>query len=56
MIKEAKAAGKNTSELEKMLNANKFVKPPMGETKEEVIEKEVLMTDKGAKKLSVQTL
>lgn len=48
LIKEAKAAGKDTSELEKILTTPK---PPMGETKEEDIEREVLMmTDKGAKK------
>jgi len=51
LIKEAKAAGKETSELEKILTTKKFVKPQMGGKKEEDIETEVLMlTEKGAKK------
>ena len=52
MIKEAKKAGKDTSELERMLTAEQLVKPVMGETKVEDIEKEVwMMTDKGDKKV-----
>jgi len=52
LIKEAKAAGKDTSELERILTAEQLVKPVMGETKVENIEKEVwMMTDKGDKKV-----
>lgn len=52
LIKEAKAAGKDTSELERILTAEQLVKPVMGETKVEDIEKEVwMMTDKGDKKV-----
>jgi uncharacterized protein YjgD (DUF1641 family) len=50
LIEEAKAAGKDTSELEKILTEKQLVKPVMGETKVEDIEKKVLMmTDKGEK-------
>lgn len=52
LVKEAKAKGKDTSELESILAAEQLVKPVMGETKVEDIEKELwMMTDKGGKKV-----
>ena len=49
LIEEAKAEGKATLELEKMLT--KEVKPPMGEIKEESIGQEVWMkTERGSEK------
>ena len=51
LIKEAKAEGKDTSELEKILKEDTIGKPVMGEIKEEDIEKEVwMMSTRGAAK------
>ena len=51
LIKEAKAEGKDVSELEKILQEETIVKPVMGETKEKEIEKEVwMMSARGAAK------
>lgn len=41
LIKEAKDAGKDFSELEKTLAEGRFEKPPMGELKKKDIEREV---------------
>lgn len=53
MIKEAKEAGKDTSELEKILKAETaLAKPTMGETKVEDIEKDVwIQSARGAEKV-----
>jgi hypothetical protein len=52
LIKEAKDAGKDTSELEKILKTETLTKPVMGETKVEDIEKDIWMQSvRGAEKV-----
>ena len=52
LIEEGKAAGKNTSELEKILEEGRLVEPPLGEVKEEEVEREVrTMAEKGPEKV-----
>lgn len=52
LIKEGKEEGKDTSELEKMLEEERFTEAPIGEVKEEVVEREAwAMTEKGPEKI-----